>query len=172
MKISKLCQLFAAIAITATMNSIAMPPMAMKPMPMKSSQNAATVPTRTIRVEFAWVRAAPPRAMMMAGYMTLHNDGADPARLVSADSDVFGVVQTHRTLIVDGISRMRQVAEVTIPAHQVLRLEPGGLHLMLMQARRELKVGDKVNFRLHFTGGSVLDLVAVVSAEAPGTTAH
>ena len=172
MKISNLRQLFAAIAITATMNVIAMPPMDMPPMALNPSQNATEVPTRTVRVESAWVRAAPPRAMMMAAYMTLHNDGADPARLVSAESDVFGVVQTHRTLTVDGISRMRQVAEVTIPAHQALRLEPGGLHLMLMQERRELKVGDKVNFRLHFAGGSVLDVVAVVSAEAPAVTGH
>ena len=109
--------------------------------------------------------------MMMAGYMTLRNDGADPERLVSTESETFGVIEPHRTLTVDGISRMRQVGDVTIPAHQSLRFEPGGLHLMLMQERHELKVGDKVNFRLHFADGSVLDIVAVVSAFAPVATA-
>jgi copper(I)-binding protein len=170
MKISNVRKLFAAIAITATMNSIAMPPMAMKPMAMKPSQNAAAAPITTIRADSAWVRAAPPRAMMMAGYMTLHNDGADPARLVSTESDVFGVVEMHRTLVVDNISRMRQVPEVTIPAHQSLRFEPAGMHLMLMQERHELKVGDKVKFRLHFADGSVVDVVAVVGAFAPPAT--
>jgi copper(I)-binding protein len=167
MNMSSLRQLFAAIAITAATNSIAMPAMAMKAMATKPFQDAAAVASTTMHADFAWVRTAPPRAMMMAGYMTLRNDGAAPATLVSGESDVFGVVEMHRTLVVDNISRMRQVSEVTIPAHQSLRFEPQGMHLMLMQERRELKAGDKVNFRLHFADGSVLDVVAVVSAFAP-----
>jgi copper(I)-binding protein len=170
MKISNVRKLFAAIAIAATMNSIAMPPIAMKQMATKPSQSAVGVGNSTIRADSAWVREAPPRAMMMAGYMTLHNDGADSARLVSAESDVFGVVEMHRTLVVDNISRMRQVPDVVISAHQSLRFEPAGMHLMLMQERRELKAGDKVNFRLHFADGSVVDVVAVVSAFAPPAT--
>ncbi len=128
--------------------------------------DAKYVSTARTRIDDAWVRAAAPGAMMLAGYMTLHNDGDQSVRLLSVDSDAFGMVAAHRTQIENGISRMRPAGEVVIAAHQSLRFEPGGLHLMLMQGRRELKVGDKVDFRLHLAGGSVLDVVAVVRTEA------
>ncbi|HEV2606548.1 MAG TPA: copper chaperone PCu(A)C, partial [Xanthomonadaceae bacterium] len=130
----------------------------------------ALAPPKGVHVESAWVRAAPPGAMMLAGYMTLRNDGKTPARFDWAQSDVFGIVELHRTLIANGVSTMRLAGDQTIPAGGSLRFEPGGLHLMLMQAQHELKVGDKVRFRLHFADGTALDVVALVSAEAPGAT--
>ena len=129
----------------------------------------ALAPPKGVHVESAWVRAAPPGAMMLAGYMTLRNDGRVPVVFKSAQSDAFGMVELHRTTIVNGVSTMRAAGEQTIPAGGSLRFEPGGLHLMLMQARHELKVGDKVRFRLHFADGTALDVDAVVSVEAPAT---
>ena len=160
--------LFAAIAIAAAMKSIAMPPMAMKS-PQRGPQNGPMTQTKKVRVESAWVRAAPPGAMMLAGYMILRNDGKTPVRFDWAQSDVFGMVELHRTLIVNGVSTMRPAGDQTIPVGGSLRFEPGGLHLMLMQAQHEPKVGDKVRFRLHFADGSTLDVVALVSVEAPAT---
>ena len=84
-----------------------------------------------------------------------------------AQSDVFGTIELHRTLVVDGMSTMRPAGNQSIPAGGSLRFEPGGLHLMLMQPQRELKIGDKVHFRLHFADGGALDVIAPVSAEAP-----
>ena len=134
--------------------------------------HAKHVSTTRIRIDDVWVRAAPPGAMMLAGYMTLHNDGDQSVRLLSVDSDAFGMVAAHRTRIENGVSRMRPAGEVAIAAHRSLRFEPGGLHLMLMQERRELKISDKVDFRLHFAGGSVLDVVAVVRTGESAATAH
>jgi copper(I)-binding protein len=127
----------------------------------------ALAPPKGVHVESAWVRAAPPGAMMLAGYMTLRNDGRVPVIFKSAQSDAFGMVELHRTTIVNGVSTMRAAGDQTIAAGGALRIEPGGLHLMLMQARRELKVGDKVHFRLHFADGAALDVVAQVSSDAP-----
>jgi copper(I)-binding protein len=105
--------------------------------------------------------------MMLAGYLTLRNDGRVPVVFRSAQSDIFGMVELHRTTIVNGVSTMRAAGDQSIPAGGALHIEPGGLHLMLMQPRRELKVGDIVRFRLHFADGTALDVVAPVSAEAP-----
>ena len=124
---------------------------------------------KTVHVKSAWVRAAPPGAMTLAGYMSLRNDGKTPQRFVSAQSDAFGMVQLHRTLLVNGLSTMRPAGVQIIPAGGTLRIQPGGLHLMLMQPRRALKIGDAVRFRLHFADGSAMDVVAPVSAEAPAT---
>ena len=137
-----------------------------------AASTAAPRPIAGVHVESAWVRAAPPGAMMLAGYMSLRNDGKQPTRFEWAQSDVFGMVELHQTLIVNGVSTMRPAGVQTIPAGGTLRIEPGGLHLMLMQPQRALKVGDTVRFRLHFSDGSAIDAVAPVSAEAPAATTH
>jgi copper(I)-binding protein len=64
---------------------------------------------------------------------------------------------------------MRPAGDQTLPAGGGVRFEPGGLHLMLMQPKSALKVGDSVHFLLRFADGSALDVVAPVSVEAPST---
>jgi copper(I)-binding protein len=129
-------------------------------------------PPKDVRVDAAWVRAAPPGADMLACYMTLHNDGRVPAVFRSAQSDAFGSVELHRTSVANGVSSMRPAGDQPIPPRGSLRFEPGGLHLMLMQPKRALKVGDAVRFRLHFADGTALDVVAMVAAQAPDAPAH
>ena len=129
--------------------------------------SAGTIPAASIRITDAWVRAAPPGAMMLAGYMTLHNDGDGLVRLMSAESDAFGTVEAHRTLVEAGVSRMRPAGEVAIAAHQSLRFEPGGLHLMLMQPSHAVKSGDVLHFRLRFSDGRTRAVTFPVRAEAP-----
>jgi copper(I)-binding protein len=124
-------------------------------------------PPKGVHVESAWVRAAPPGAMMLAGYMTLRNDGTMPQRFVSAECNAFGMVELHKSVIVNGVSTMRAAGGQVIPAGGALPIAPGGFHLMLMEPKRALKIGDTVRFRLHFAGGTALDVIAPVSAEAP-----
>ena len=159
--------ILASTACTAAPQSMAMP----MAKPAAAAAPASTVAAKA-HVDAAWVRAAPPGAMMMAGYMAIHNDGKTPLRFVSAQSDAFGMIELHRTQIVNGVSTMRAAGEQAIPVGGVLRIEPGGLHLMLMQPKHALKIGDKVDFRLHFADGSATDVVAPVSAEAPAASTH
>ncbi len=165
-------RLLAVIAIAATMNAIGAPPMT-----MSSAAHTATVPNmllappKGVHVEAAWVRAAPPSAMMLAGYMTVRNDGNVPAVFKSAQSDAFGSVELHKSVIVNGVSTMRPAGDQAIPAGGSLRFEPGGLHLMLMEPKRQLNSGDQVRFRLHFADGTALTVVAMVRAEGP-VSAH
>jgi copper(I)-binding protein len=136
------------------------------------AESPIVAPAKAVRVDSAWVRAAPPGAVMLAGYMTLHNDGKTPMRFTWAQSDAFGMVELHRTQIVNGVSTMRPAGDQVIPPGGSLPFEPGGFHLMLMQAKRELKVGDQVHFRVHFADGTVLDINAPVSDQAPVAKSH
>jgi copper(I)-binding protein len=69
--------------------------------------------------------------------------------------------------LVNGMETMRPAGEKTIAPGGTLSIVPGGLHLMLMQPKRELRVGDRVRFRLHFADGSVAETAALVSDMAP-----
>ena len=50
----------------------------------------------------------------------------------------------------DGVMKMRMLDKLALKANQPEKLEPGGFHLMLFDLKKPLKVGENVDFTLHF----------------------
>lgn len=101
------------------------------------------------RVVDGWLRAPPMPMPMMAGFGRIENACAEPVAITAARSDAFGSVELHETTVVDGVSRMREVAGLPVAAGGEAVLQPGGLHLMLMQPASPLAEGDVA--RVEFT---------------------
>ncbi|MCC7461495.1 MAG: copper chaperone PCu(A)C [Gammaproteobacteria bacterium] len=101
-----------------------------------------------LRVESAWIRAAPPQAPALAGYATLVNSGTRPHRIVAAESNAAGVIMFHESLLQGGVAMMRELQEIAVPAGGRSELAPGGRHLMLMALRSALQPGDHVTITL------------------------
>lgn len=120
---------------------------------LASAQEVTTVGTLTLSQP--WVRATPGGAKNGAAYLVVNNAGRGDV-LQSASSPVAGTVELHTHLNDNGVMRMRQVPEIVIPAQQKVALQPGGLHIMLIDLKAPLKVGDTVPLTLRFeTAGSV-----------------
>ena len=49
--------------------------------------------------------------------------------------------------------KMRQVKDIPVPAGGQAKLEPGGLHVMLIDLKQPLKAGDTVPLTLRFDDG-------------------
>ena len=115
----------------------------------------------------AWIRAAPPSARMLAGYVRLRNPCKRAVALTGARSTAFGSVMLHETRIVDGVSRMRHAAALVIAPGRTLQLAPGGAHLMLMQPARVPAAGERVRIELVLADGRRLPVLFTVRAQAP-----
>lgn len=85
---------------------------------------------------------------MSAGFFVLENNTAADIRITGVTSPQFGTVAIHETSIDNGISRMRKLEVLVVPAHGSVTLERGGKHLMLMQAG---DLGETVTLQL-FSG--------------------
>ncbi len=96
-----------------------------------------------LRFTDAWTPEAPP-GRMMAGFMEIHNTGSEPVAIVDARADGFGHVELHNTTMEDGVMRMRRIDALTIEPGQTLMLEPGGLHVMLIEPQRSFRDGDQI----------------------------
>jgi len=94
--------------------------------------------------EAAWIRAMPPGMNMTAGFGRFHNTGAETIELTAFASPQFGDVSLHRTELVDGVSRMREVPSLVIAPGESVTLGPGGYHLMLMMPLEPLAPGARV----------------------------
>ena len=106
-----------------------------------------------MRMVGGWVRMPPVAMPMMAGFGRIENACGEAVAVVRVRSDAFADVSLHETRIVDGVSRMRAVPRLAVPAGGSVELKPGGLHLMLMQPKDSLKPGDSVEVVLELEGG-------------------
>ena len=119
-----------------------------------------------LAAEGGWIRAAPPGARAMAGYITLRNEAAQPLRLVEASSAAFEAVGIHESYEEDGMARMRAGPALEVPAGGSVALAPGGLHLMLLRPIRPVAEGSTIIVDLVTASGDPLPVVLTVRRAA------
>lgn len=121
-----------------------------------------------VTVTAPWSRAAGAGGTG-AGYMTIRNAGATPDRIVAARSPAARAVEMHTHIREGEVMRMRPVPAIDLPPGQAVTLQPGGLHLMLIQLTGPLRQGETVPVTLVLErGGEVEVQLAVESAGARG----
>ena len=108
------------------------------------------------QVKDGWIRLLPGGMPMQAGFGRIDNRCPMPATIVSASSPAYGSVELHESKVVEGISRMRAVPELRIAPDGAVVLQPGGLHLMLMQPKAKLKPGSRVAIEFNLKDGRTL----------------
>ena len=101
-----------------------------------------------VAISHAWARATAPGQDVGAAYLELKS--TVDLTLIKAESPAAGSVEVHKMSIKDGVMEMRMQDTLELPAGQAVKLEPGGLHLMLFGLKKPLKVGENVLMTLHF----------------------
>ena len=129
-----------------------------------------------ITVEDAWARATPKGAQVAAGYLTIKNEGAEPDRLVAASARFAGKTEMHQSSVVDGVMKMRPVADgIPIPPGATVALAPGGYHLMFMNLAAPLTEGETVTGELVFERAGKIEVnyaVLGMGAQGPAEGDH
>lgn len=94
-----------------------------------------------------------------AVYMTIENRTDEDDRLVAAETDIAGAVELHTVNMAEGVMQMREVEDgIEVPAggSEVVVLEPGGLHAMLIDLNQALEVGDTFAVDLEFESAGTI----------------
>ncbi|SFG95130.1 copper chaperone PCu(A)C [Neptunomonas qingdaonensis] len=120
-----------------------------------------------VNVESAYVRAVPPGQMNSAAFMQLKNEGPEDISLVAAKSQAAKNVELHTHTQDNGVMRMRQVSEISLPAGEAITLQPGGMHIMLIGLTQNLAAGENISLSLEFSDGSQQALEVPVEAIMP-----
>ncbi|MFA5668757.1 MAG: copper chaperone PCu(A)C [Balneolaceae bacterium] len=105
-----------------------------------------------------WARPAVKGAMSGA-YLQYTNalDVADT--IVAVSSDVGMMTQIHETYTTeDGLSGMREMKNISVEPSEQLILERGGLHVMLMNLKKNIAEGDSITISLTFKYAGVVDI--------------
>lgn len=102
---------------------------------------AAAAPP-ALRLDAPWLRATPPGVTAAAAYARFDNPGDSARRIVGVETAVAAQAGFHSMQHEGGMMQMREMADLTVPAHGSALLAPGANHLMLMGLKRPLAVGE------------------------------
>ncbi len=114
-------------------------------------------------VSDAWSRATV-QGRMGAVYATIENTSDRPIRIKGIKTKVAKMAQVHESYLDDGMMRMRHMKKFTIPAGEVRKLEPGGLHIMLMRLPEPLAEGAEFEIRLDLDKGEDVVVPVIVGS--------
>lgn len=110
---------------------------------------AEDVQTDNLVISGAFSRATPKMAMTGIGYATISSLG-EADRLIGFTSPACERPELHTHINDGGIMRMREVEGIDVPAGGEVRLEPGGLHMMLIGLTQQLVEGESISATLIF----------------------
>ena len=120
-----------------------------------------------LAIEQSWIRAAPPGAMMLAGYAVLHNTGDEQLTVTGASSTDFAEVSLHESVAENGVERMRPLGDVSMAPGASVAFIPGGKHFMLMRPKRKLDAGAVVEVHISTASGEGTTAKFRVEEESP-----
>jgi periplasmic copper chaperone A len=116
-----------------------------------------------VEVREAWARPAA-QGENGAVYFVIRSSTED--EITSVASDVAEAAEMHESMGSGDVMEMHLVESVPLGAGEDVSFEPGGLHIMLVRLKQELKPGDTIEITLHFKNHADLK-VGVAVKDSP-----
>jgi periplasmic copper chaperone A len=114
-----------------------------------------------------WSRPTAAGMPMGVAYLSITNNGKDPDVLLAASTPAAAQVEIHQTTIAQGMARMRPLGQVPIAPGATVNIEPGGIHLMLVDLKAPLELGRSVPLELQFRHAGRITVQLSIEREAP-----
>ena len=140
-------------------------------LPFAAQSQQATL-VGDVTVENAWTRATTPDNRTAAVYFTIRNTGQTQIDLIGVRTDRASIETRHSTVEgAQGTTRMSASPELRVAPGATVVLEPGGLHVMLIDLETPLIEGEILPLRLKFYDGDDLAVdVSILAPDAGGLT--
>lgn len=142
-----------------------------------------------VEVTDAWARTSPAAATAGAAYFSITAENDTSIVSASVPDDVAGTVEIHETVPVEdsemsddmatdedhdmegmdgmGAMTMQQLDVLELPAGETVTLEPGGLHIMLLDLPDPLEAGETFDLTLTADDNSTVVVTVEVRDSAP-----
>lgn len=117
-----------------------------------------------VTVREPWARATPGGAKVGGVFLEIVVASGAEDRLVGARSPASAIVELHDHVNDGGVMRMRRIEAVAIKGAKSVMLQPGGLHVMMMDLGAPLKAGDTLKLTLIFEKAGELEIAAPIRA--------
>jgi copper(I)-binding protein len=116
-----------------------------------------------ITIDHGYVRLPAVKGQPAAAYFTLHGSGKD-STLISISTEYAIRSEMHESMKTGGMSSMKPIDHLTLPADGTIEFKPGGKHLMLYDVNPEIVPGRTLALTFTFSDGTRLEYPALVIA--------
>ena len=106
-----------------------------------------------LKVDHGYVRLGTMPSRPSAGYFTIHG-GPTATTLIAVNSPVAVKSELHESMTAGGMSTMKPLGDLKIPALSTTEFKPGGKHLMLFDMNPGIKPGRPITLTFTFSDGS------------------
>jgi copper(I)-binding protein len=104
----------------------------------------------TLTINDDWARPAS-KGQNGAVYFIIQNDTANDDALIGASAEIASTAEAHMSMMSDqGVMSMSMQEAVQVPTGEGVTFKPGGLHIMLVNLKQDLSVGDTFTLILRF----------------------
>ena len=132
-------------------------------MSLASCHRAAGSPA--VSVKRAWVRLPAVAGGAAAGYFTATANRDDGLLAVTAPG---ARIELHESMTKGGMTSMRPLTAVALPAGEKIAFEPGGKHLMIFGLGPNLKPRDRLRLTFRFRSAPPVEAEARLVGPADG----
>lgn len=138
----------------------------------ETTQSSADQKMAGVQIENGWVRVSEYSdhvGGMTGVFATITNNTDADITLVGGASDIAPMVEVHEVVMSGGEMKMqRKEGGIVIAAGSSVTLEPGGLHVMLMDLKKPILDGDEITVTLDFDGAPSQTLTLPAKTSASG----
>jgi len=125
-----------------------------------------------IEIGHIWTRATAPGMTTAAVYGPFLNTGTEPDELIGASSDWADKIEIHQDTNENNIAHMQKLDSITLDPNKPVALRPGGIHLMAIGLKRQLKEGMMFPLTLQFKNAGSAKVEAMVEAAGAMSGSH
>ena len=97
-----------------------------------------------------------PGNTVTSGYTKITNNTDVTISIDSITSPDFETVEIHETIIVNGIARMIEIEQLTIPANNDVVLKRGGKHFMFFDPTKNINIGQNIKLNIKLSNNENL----------------
>ncbi len=120
-----------------------------------------------IEIHDAWMRPAE-QGENGAVYFVIHNHSSQADELIAVSSDIAAAAEMHESRMSGDIMQMTPVESVPLEAFAEIEFAPGGLHIMLVDLKQDIRLGNEIDVILHFKNSQDINIrVAVRETGVP-----
>ena len=129
--------------------------------------------TGSIEISDVWIREVPPNSDITALYFEIKNNTGMEDWIVSINSTVSEKAEIHNTVIEnDGSAKMVKLEEVKLPSDGSLKLQPAGMHVMLIGLKKEISAGKEYQINFNFKNSGNKTVTARVKSLEESMNGH
>jgi copper(I)-binding protein len=115
-----------------------------------------------VAISGSWARSSFSMAKSAAAYMTIKNKSGQFDQLISIKSPISKRVELHQIISKNGVLKMKVENILDLPAKSIIKLRPGGRHVMFFGLIKPLEEGSQFPLTLEFARAGKLKIMVKV----------